>query len=101
MTTWREERNFRIEVFVVLIVLCIAWYFQFSLFEWIACVIGSAMVLVAEIVNTAIEDICNKLEPNHDPVIGKVKDVMGASVLVTVLGAGLIGLLVFANHFIG
>jgi diacylglycerol kinase (ATP) len=56
--------------------------------------------LSAEIINTSIEDLCNKVEPEYDPVIGKIKDTTGAFVLVAALGSVLVGVLVFYSHFI-
>ena len=57
------------------------------------------MVLSAEILNTAVEDLCNKIEPNQDNAIGKIKDVVAAFVLVAVIGAIFLVVMTFANHF--
>ncbi len=99
-TVWQEERNFRIETVFALVVLFCVFYFQFTLDESALCVIAIIMVLSAEILNTAVEDLCNKIEINHDPVIGKIKDTMGAFVLVSVIGACVIALLVVYHHFL-
>ena len=54
-------------------------------------------VLAAEIVNTAIEDLCNKVEPNTDSVIGKIKDTMGGFVFIVALGSAIIGVMIFSR----
>lgn len=100
-TTWREEQNFRIEILVGAIVIFCILFFQFSFIETIFSIIAITIVLISEIINTAIEDLCNKVQPEHDPIIGKIKDTMAAFVLVSSLGAGVIGFMVFYNHFIG
>ncbi len=97
--TWREEINFRIEVLVMLCLSFFIFYFKFSLAETAFCLVAVTMVLSAEIINTAIEDLCNKIEPNHDPVIGKIKDTASAFVLVSTLGSIAVGCIVFYNHF--
>ena len=94
-----EERNFKVEVCIGFLVIVAAAYFRFTLTEWIVIVICIASVVCAEIVNTAIEDLCDKVEPNTDPAIGRVKDMMAAFVLVAALGAAIVGALVFYNHF--
>jgi diacylglycerol kinase len=99
-TVWREERNFRIEIVVAIIVVFFVYYFQFKFDESVFCIISIVMVLSAEILNTAIEDISNKIEPNHDPIIGKIKDIMAGFVLVTVIGAIIIALFVIYHHFL-
>lgn len=99
-TTWLEERNFRIEVFCTAVLAFFIIYFKFTLVESALCVLAMTLVLSAEVINTAIEDLCNFVEPEHNPVIGKIKDTTGAFVFITVLGASIIGILVFYNHFL-
>lgn len=99
-TTWKEEQNFRIEILIGAIVVFCILFFKFSLVETLFSVVAVTIVLISEIINTAVEDLCNKVQPEHDPIIGKVKDTMAAFVLVSSLGAGIVGILVFYNHFI-
>lgn len=94
-TVWKEERNFRIEIGIAIIVLLVAFFDATSKTEWALLWIAIAMVLGSEILNTAVEDICNKIEPKHDAVIGKIKDTMAAFVLVSCIGAIFIGFIVF------
>ena len=96
---WREEVNFRIEVILALSVIVGGVYLGFSKLEWVIIIECIVAVLTAELVNTAVEDLCNRVEPNTDPVIGKIKDIMGGFVFVVVLGAGIIGFMVFSNYF--
>mgnify|MGYP001558541071 CR=1 FL=1 len=93
-TVWREERNFRIQTILGVVVVAIGAYLHFSFLEWIIIIGCIASVLSAEIVNTAVEDLCNKIEPNTDPVIGKIKDIMAGFVFVVCLGATVVGAIV-------
>ncbi|HEY4505596.1 MAG TPA: diacylglycerol kinase [Candidatus Paceibacterota bacterium] len=99
VTTWKEENNFRIEVFITIIILFFIYFFDFSLLETAISVLAITIVLCAEVINTAIEDLCNKVEPNHDPIIAKIKDTSSAFVLVSVGGSVFVGFLIFYNHF--
>ncbi len=96
-----EERNFKIEIIISLLVLIFVTIFDFSSYEIIPLVIVMFMVITAEVVNTAIEDICNKIEPGYNEVIGKVKDIMAAYVLLTVICSIIVGSIVVFNHFAG
>jgi len=98
-TVWREEPNFRIEVVISFFVLLLGLYFNFLILEWIIIVGCIGAVLSAEIVNTAIEDLCNRVEPHTDPLIGKVKDMMSGFVLLVSFVAVIIGLLLFSGYF--
>jgi len=99
-TVWREEINFRLECFIALAVIILAFILNFSFSELLAVMISVVLVLTAEIINTAVEDLCNKIEPNQDPLIGKIKDTMAAFVLFISFGTVVIGLLVFCHHFL-
>lgn len=98
-TVLKEETNFKIEIFFATVVLFFMFYFEFSLLESAILLLCVVLVLSSEIVNTAIEDLCNKIEPNENAVIGKIKDVMAAYVLLSVFGSILVGIFVFYHHF--
>lgn len=97
-TAWQEEVNFRIEVAIALLVICAGIYLQFSELEWAFIIMSICAVLSAEMTNTAVEDICNKIEPNTDSTIGKIKDVMGGMVLLVCITSTIIGVMVVNNH---
>lgn len=94
-TVWKEERNFRIEVCIGAIVVIFGLIDGLTKTEWALIWIAIGMVLSSEIINTAIEDICNKIEPGQDSVIGKIKDIMAAFVLLSCIVAAFIGFIVF------
>jgi diacylglycerol kinase len=98
-TVWREEANFKIEIFSAVIILAVIFYLHFSVLEIFMCLVAIASVLGGEVVNTAIEDVCNKIEPNQDEMIGKIKDTMAGYVFFTSLFALVCGVLAFYSHF--
>lgn len=95
---WREEVNFRIELAIALAVIGGGIYLNFTKLEWAFIIVSICVVLSAEIVNTAIEDLCNKIESNTDPIIGKIKDMMGGMVLIVCIASLIIGVMVITNH---
>lgn len=96
---WHEEVNFRIQVAVATIVVALGIWLHFSRLEWIIIVGCISAILSAEMVNTAIEDLCNKVDSSIDPTIGKIKDIMGGFVFVVSLGSTIIGAIIFSNYF--
>lgn len=99
-TVWLEERNFRAEIVIAIAVVFFIFYFNFSYIEAVFGILSIVLVLAAEIVNTVVEDLCDKIDPNYNKTIGKIKDVMASFVFVNVLGAAVIGAIVFINHFV-
>ncbi len=98
-TVWKEERNFRLEAAAALLVAVLAYYFNFSYIESALVILAIILVLGAEIINTAVEDLCNKIEPNEDSAIGKIKDTMAAFTLVFALGAVILAVFAVLLHF--
>lgn len=98
-TVWKEERNFRIEIVVAIIIAIVAYYFNFSFAESSLIAVAIIIVLMSEIINTVVEDLCNKIEPGQNAKIGKIKDVGASLSLVSSIGALVLGILVFAHHF--
>jgi diacylglycerol kinase (ATP) len=54
---------------------------------WALVLLASALVLAAELMNTALEELADHLNPEEHPRIRRVKDCAAGAVLVAVLGA--------------
>lgn len=97
-TTWREEANFQIEIALGVSVVLIGLALHFALWEWLVVTLCITAVIAAELLNTAIEDLCDKISPSYDPAIGAVKDISAAFVLVVCLGVGAVAIILGAIH---
>jgi diacylglycerol kinase len=96
----KAEHNFRIHIIIFLVVLLFSFLLRISHAEWIAVMIVSGMVLSAECLNTAIEYLSDKISPDHDDKIKRVKDVAAAGVLISAITAAITGLLIFVPRII-
>ncbi|MDE2063977.1 MAG: diacylglycerol kinase [Bradyrhizobium sp.] len=94
----RSEQAVREELFALLLSLPLAWVIGTSLMRRIELVAAVAMVLVVELLNTAIEKLSDRLTLDHDPQIGRVKDMGSAAVGVALLTAGLFWLFAIAER---
>lgn len=75
-------------------------FVQLSLEDWRWLVLAIAMVWLAEALNTAVEKLCDRVNPEFDEVIGRVKDLAAGGVLVAAIAAALIGLLTFLPYLL-
>lgn len=89
------EHNARIHCVVALLVVIAGFVFGISALEWIAVTLCIGGVLMAECFNSAIEALCDKVSPEHDPLIGRAKDMAAGAVLLFVIAAIVVGLIVF------
>lgn len=95
---FRSEINMRIHVIVMIIVICVSFYFDISHMEWVAIIFVIGLVMIAELVNTAIEELCDHLHPDKHPKIKKVKDVSAGAVLLAAVISIIVGVLIFLPY---
>ena len=70
----KNERNMRFHTVAALYVLIFARFFHFSRGEYILLLLTISSVMVLEAVNTAIEELCDKVSPERDEHIRHAKD---------------------------
>ena len=93
-----EEYNFRIHSFVAFLVILISIFvFHFSYIELSITLICMALVFTTEIINTAVENTWDHLEPNHHPVVKTVKDMMSGAVLIASFFSAIVWILLIIN----
>ena len=91
----RHERNFRVHMAVAAYVLLLAPYFSLSRGEWAALLAVVALVLAAEAVNTAVEQVVNLASPRRRTRARVAKDVAAGAGLLCAAGALAAGLFLF------
>lgn len=95
---FKNERNFRIDLAVAVIVIVFGFLFRVSHTDWIALSLVISMVLVSETVNSAIEALCDTVSLEYKVNIKYAKDVSAGAVLVSVLLSVVTGLIVFVPY---
>ena len=94
----RSEQAIREELVALVLALPAAWLIGATAMRRVELVCAVALVLVVELLNTAIEKLADRLTLDHDPQIGRVKDMGSAAVGVTLIMAGLFWLFALAER---
>lgn len=92
---FREEPNFRIELLAAVIVIFLSILLQISLIKFLVLILTVASVLMAEIVNSIVERICDIYTSEHHVGIKFIKDVAAGGVLLMAIFSLVIGGIVF------
>lgn len=92
---FRKETNFRIHVAALALAVALGVVLQISAIEWLFVAGCSMLVLSMELVNTAIENVCNLISAEYNPLIKTIKDVAAAAVLVSAAGSVVTGCIIF------
>lgn len=94
----QSQHNAWLHAMATLMVFVAGAGFRLSVSEWIAIVLSMVMVWTAEAFNTALEFLTDLISPEIHPLARKAKDVAAGSVLISAIGAAIIGALVFIPH---
>jgi diacylglycerol kinase (ATP) len=95
----RTHRNMRIHFAVAIAVLVAAVWKGVNRFELIALLLAITFVLVAEMINSAIEQAIDLSTTSFDPLAKLAKDIAAGAVLIAAINAVAVGYLVFSHAF--
>lgn len=91
----RSEASIKIQVFIAIVMTAAGFYFEISSTEWILQIFAIGMVMGTEGVNTAIEKVCDFVQPEFDAKIGFIKDVSAGAVMLVSIAATIIGFIIY------
>jgi diacylglycerol kinase (ATP) len=96
--TLRTQHNAWIHAVATVIAIGAGVYFGLSRAEWCWIVLACASVWTAEALNTAFEFLADVTTKEFHPIVCQAKDVAAGAVLLTAIGAAIIGALTFWPH---
>ena len=96
----KNEHNARVHLVASIGVIIGCFVFTLSTIEICLVLFSIGLVFITELLNTAIENISNFVEPEWNKKIGEIKDYSAAAVLIAALVSCLIGLVIFIPKFL-
>ena len=91
----RTERNVQLHFLAVAFAVILGFSLNISILEWLIILLLFGLVLGLELLNTAIEKLCNVVQPEKDDRIGIIKDISAAAVLWASIVAMIAGIIIF------
>jgi undecaprenol kinase len=91
----KNEQNFQIEVLVGIFIVILMFLFPTRALEKIALFIVIFATLAIELVNSMFERVVDILKPRVHPYAQLVKDITAAAVLLSCVGAIIVGVIIF------
>lgn len=98
---FRTQRNFRIHIAIGLLAILAGLVLGLSWVEWAIVVILVVVVLAAEMVNTMVEALVDLVTEEYHPLAKVSKDVAAGVVLLSAIGAAVVGVLIFLPKLLG
>ncbi|WP_303721507.1 diacylglycerol kinase [Malonomonas rubra] len=94
----RSERHLRYHFIAALAVLFLALFYRVSALEFFLLVLAAVLVIFAELINTSIEKLVDLVTDEYHELAKLAKDIAAGAVLVTSVGAAILGYLVLSGH---
>ena len=94
----KSERNLRVHLIVVSVVIALGFLFQFTGIEFCIALMAIANVIVAEMLNTAIEFALDSIYHNkYSRMVGMAKDISAGAVMFATFVSAIIGMILFGK----
>jgi diacylglycerol kinase (ATP) len=97
---FQSQANLQLHGLAAILVTLLGLYVGLNAIEWCIILLCIALVIGAELINTAIETYIDYKSPEQHPEIGKAKDVAAAAVLVCAIVAVIVGCIIFIPKFL-
>lgn len=92
---FRTQINMKVHVAATLLVGILGYILHISAIDWLFVITAMALVLVAEMINTAIETAVDLISPEFHPLAKIAKDTAAGAVLMAAVFAVIVGCIVF------
>ena len=87
--------NFKIHLFCTVLAVMMGLYFHLAVNDWLILLLCIGFVLCMEMLNTAIEKLCDIVHKEYHPGIKITKDIAAAAVMVSAFVAAICGAFIF------
>ncbi len=101
VSAWQHEAAFRQELALAAVLLPLAFWLEVSVLERIALVGSLALVLIVELLNSAVEAAIDRISEEHHELSGRAKDLGSAAVFIAMLMLVGIWLAILGPRYIG
>lgn len=91
----RTTHNSWVHIFFGILAIYLGFVLHISEIEWVIIIFCIGLVIITESLNTAFEIDIDLTSPNFHPYARDTKDVAAGAVLLSVLTAGIVGLIIF------
>ena len=97
----KSEMNIRIHLVIAFLVLIFAFLLNFTAVEFCIALFAIAMVIVSEMLNTAIEFTLDSIYHNkYSKMVGMAKDISAGAVMFASFISVLVGCILFGKHLL-
>ena len=97
---FRDNRNIRIHTIIAVLVLSASFLLGLTKIEKLILLMVIVLVITSEMINTALEEMTDLITDEHRQEAKAAKDVAAGMVLVTSIGAVIVGIVIFVPYIL-
>lgn len=94
----KTEKHMRIHYMIALSVILVSLFFDFSRTEFLLLLFAISLVIICEMINTALERAVDLITEDYHPLARLVKDVAAGAVLIATINSIVVGYLLFFDR---
>lgn len=94
-TAVRTERNIKVMLGGAGLALVLGIILRIDMVSWAVVLLCCAVVIAAELMNTAIETVVDLVSPEYHPLAGRAKDISAGAVWSLCLVVAIVGTIIF------
>ncbi|MCW8330990.1 diacylglycerol kinase [Photobacterium sp. SDRW27] len=94
---WKYEEAFRMEIILLIMLTGITFFLPVSKMEQLAMIASLFLVVIVELLNSALEAVVDRIGSDLHELSGRAKDIGSAAVFVSMIFAGITWLVVLVN----
>ena len=95
----KTEASIKVQLALGILITVLGWVMDLSPVEWLFQILAIGVVLTTESLNTAIEKLCDFVNPHYNERIGFIKDIAAGAVTFAALFAIIVGLIIYLPKF--
>lgn len=88
------DQGVKIQCLLGLVTIIVSWFFNFDLLRWSIVFLCIGLILSLELLNTAIESLCDFIHPDKQQQIKHIKDIAAAAVFIGCVFVAIVYLLI-------
>ena len=97
---WVHEAAFRQDVALSFILFCLSFFVAADLSQWFLLIFPPILLQIVELLNSAVENVVDRIGPEHHELSGRAKDVGSAAVFVCLVLIALTWTVIIWHNFL-
>ena len=100
-SAWQKELAFRVEAIIIIVMVPLGIWLARSAAERALLIASCLLILIVELLNSAIEAVVDRIGTDHHELSGRAKDMGSAAAFFSQLTAGIVWALIAYDRFWG